>query len=1327
MLRFTQSEIHQLSTWFAGHESGKVVNLLDLIPPDERAAIQDGTTTFDTTDYINSAIDLAHTYGHGTVYFNGKLWLTRGDHLIPDDVQFVGLGMDATEVRLIDGVPIDTCCFVTETYHAGMAQTTLVDEGTFGFSVQKMTVNGNKQRIPRVLVQANGAHSDSATTITVDSTAGCTAPGVLRSGSELIRYSGMTGTTFTGCERGHWRSYAAAIVDNAALEYFPEWGGVGLGLYGTHYLINDVRVENFRNMGVVSAYDRSSSGLFNYLNSRDDATPLEAALPDGDPHMTVRHIEILNNQIMDWCCLGPHDSHVSNFTIAKDGDDLKVDPDDPGSDDEDYLFPVAGLYIGSTSRPDAPIDYAAGSQFSDGHVWGNHSIGIVTATGGVIFDNVQSEGAHIQFNSRSGNAIGNLRLFGASGARSTWGAWLEYQADHLEIRGELLDYAAVVLGDPQTEEDYGGGYILVDSYTNNQSHTTLSAGIDAVVTTIPITAIVHTPGAANWLPYASNPDAGDSHLIAFGIPFDSQRGPLSVTIGDEEISYTSQDSTHLYGCTRGYNGTVAEAHSAGADVYGVLHVVRGETAPSFDPTRGTVIVQRQYNYEPVRTRQLESFLRRGVYLHGNERREAFGIGAVSAIADLDTKHKLFVSVTEADAENDYAVINAYGHMVLDNDWPTRTYHGMRAFLDTSFTTKVMNSARGVTGEVQFRGTGAGVQLTEAIGVYAGVLTQAGSTGTITRIVGVQTQLTLAGSGPITTAQGVRVGSMVGSGTVTTLAGVHITNQGRTGTTTSYGLRVLAQSGSTTNYAIMAEGGHSRFIAGGTTIVPVGIQRNSGQTANLLNFYDSDGTTVLSYVDKDGVWSGSGGGGGGTVTSVAMTVPSFLSVSGSPITTSGTLAVSLATQTANTVFAGPTTGGAAAPTFRALVAADIPTLTDYVAKTGDTMTGALTITPSAAGTAFTANPTLTTGTQYGARVTSTVTPAATGTFVGLYSLSQTTNTGVNIAGQVAGQFDAFYTDTTATSLTNLTGFSTSVNDSGGAVNISNTTGFIANAYHFGTGTVTNMFGANIAVRLRPSGGAADGNVTNVAGMHIQAGNSSTAVTTPGVVTASMGIWIRAPFASAAITTGYGLRIDSQVAASVGTAYAIQTAGGQVDFGTTTGQVLALTRIDTTVTAADVIGRIEWRTQDTSTTTTASAAEIEAQAVSTITTDINPGRLIFRTTPTAVAAVPTEALRITETQRIGVGGVTSPTAALHLPAGGTAANSAPLKFTSGSFLTTPEAGAMGFNGRFALTESDATRRYIVQSTDAAKVTAGAPYTNTGYKTMTINGVDYNVLVV
>ena len=61
---------------------------------------------------------------------------------------------------------------------------------------------------------------------------------------------------------------------------------------------------------------------------------------------------------------------------------------------------------------------------------------------------------------------------------------------------------------------------------------------------------------------------------------------------------------------------------------------------------------------------------------------------------------------------------------------------------------------------------------------------------------------------------------------------------------------------------------------------------------------------------------------GTVTSVAMTVPSILSVAGSPITSSGTLAVTLATQAANLMFAGPASGAAATPTFRACVPLDL---------------------------------------------------------------------------------------------------------------------------------------------------------------------------------------------------------------------------------------------------------------------------------------------------------------------------------------------------------------------------------------------------------------------
>lgn len=78
-----------------------------------------------------------------------------------------------------------------------------------------------------------------------------------------------------------------------------------------------------------------------------------------------------------------------------------------------------------------------------------------------------------------------------------------------------------------------------------------------------------------------------------------------------------------------------------------------------------------------------------------------------------------------------------------------------------------------------------------------------------------------------------------------------------------------------------------------------------------------------YAKYTGLGGSGGGGGSGTVTSVSLTVPSFLSVSGSPITTSGTLAVTLTTESANTFLAGPTTGAAATPAFRAMVIADLP--------------------------------------------------------------------------------------------------------------------------------------------------------------------------------------------------------------------------------------------------------------------------------------------------------------------------------------------------------------------------------------------------------------------
>lgn len=73
------------------------------------------------------------------------------------------------------------------------------------------------------------------------------------------------------------------------------------------------------------------------------------------------------------------------------------------------------------------------------------------------------------------------------------------------------------------------------------------------------------------------------------------------------------------------------------------------------------------------------------------------------------------------------------------------------------------------------------------------------------------------------------------------------------------------------------------------------------------------------------------GGSGTVTSVSLSMPGIFTVSGSPVTTTGALTATLASQSAN-LFWGAPNGSAGAPTFRALATADLPKVAVSVVST-----------------------------------------------------------------------------------------------------------------------------------------------------------------------------------------------------------------------------------------------------------------------------------------------------------------------------------------------------------------------------------------------------------
>lgn len=128
--------------------------------------------------------------------------------------------------------------------------------------------------------------------------------------------------------------------------------------------------------------------------------------------------------------------------------------------------------------------------------------------------------------------------------------------------------------------------------------------------------------------------------------------------------------------------------------------------------------------------------------------------------------------------------------------------------------------------------------------------------------------------------------------------------------------------------------HERFAAvGGSVVHTEGEEDIKGRKI----FFDSidingvpyewpisEGCGVLTN-DGDGNLSWTVLAGVGTVTSVGLRMPPEYIVSESPVSFSGDFVVDKAPQAANSIYAGPLSGGKAQPSFRKLVVSDIPTL------------------------------------------------------------------------------------------------------------------------------------------------------------------------------------------------------------------------------------------------------------------------------------------------------------------------------------------------------------------------------------------------------------------
>jgi hypothetical protein len=180
---------------------------------------------------------------------------------------------------------------------------------------------------------------------------------------------------------------------------------------------------------------------------------------------------------------------------------------------------------------------------------------------------------------------------------------------------------------------------------------------------------------------------------------------------------------------------------------------------------------------------------------------------------------------------------------------------------------------------------------------------------------------------------------------------------------------------------------------------------------------------------------------GTVTSVGLSMPTQFTVTNSPVTSSGTLTAAWNTQTANYVLAGPTSGGAAVPTFRALVAGDVPALS-YVSSVSATApitsTGGLTPTIAVTSAALTktddTNVTLTLG---GSPTTSLL--AATSLTLGWSGTLAVGRGGLGISTTPSNGFLPIGNGTNYTAAALTAGTGITITNASGAVTIAATAG------------------------------------------------------------------------------------------------------------------------------------------------------------------------------------------------------------------------------------------------------------------------------------------------
>jgi hypothetical protein len=183
-----------------------------------------GGTWYDTSNFIGAYF--LEEYKHTSTLSKHEIKLTCVDraYILFNKVFTKTYGVVSSDYWTSPGIMRNVARLNTFTENTHEFSGTDNDAGVFFNTDSRFVSDGGKITDYRsdTSTELNGALSDSDTTITVDSTTGFKTLGTVVIGSEHIYYTGLTGTTFTGCVRAIDDTVAVAASSNATVyQGFP--------------------------------------------------------------------------------------------------------------------------------------------------------------------------------------------------------------------------------------------------------------------------------------------------------------------------------------------------------------------------------------------------------------------------------------------------------------------------------------------------------------------------------------------------------------------------------------------------------------------------------------------------------------------------------------------------------------------------------------------------------------------------------------------------------------------------------------------------------------------------------------------------------------------------------------------------------------------------------------------------------------------------------------------------------------------------------------------------------------------------------------------------